>query len=53
MFEDYGEYEWPEWLQKICKEFGSDMSYFEIKTPTSTKSSETKSNTENEVKAGF
>ena len=40
MFEDYGVYEWPQWLLDISEEFGSDMSYFDIKTPCSTKSSE-------------
>ena len=33
IFEDYGKYEWPEWLLQLCEEFGSDMSYFEIKSP--------------------
>ena len=28
--EDYGTYEYPGWLLAICKEFGEDLSYFDL-----------------------
>ena len=31
LFEDYGSYKHPSWLVNLCSEFGSDMSYYEIK----------------------
>ena len=47
MFEDYGQYEWPDWLVKICYEVGSDMSYFDVKA------AETKKASSEEAKPGF
>ena len=31
LFEDYGSYKHPDWFVNLCSEFGSDMSYYEIK----------------------
>ena len=31
ILEDYGAYEWPVWFVKLCYEFNSEMSYFDIK----------------------
>jgi hypothetical protein len=28
LLDDYGMYEWPSWLQKLCVKYGVDLSYF-------------------------
>ena len=37
MFEDYGKFEHPDWLLRLCRKEGADMSFFEIKELKNTK----------------